>query len=179
MPTIAPTILDAMDESDDGILIPGETLIRLPRLGTVGPAKDHPYARPSGAVEDAVRVETLSGGLFVLAWNTWVGQDSGLARERVQCLAGGPCPIVHSSRRGGGVTALRSHGQWNNVAIAKRVVTAASVLPTVTHGVVDVVRRVVKDGAGMQDLVFVPVPILVVFGGKDRPHGIFVYSQER
>ena len=63
--------------------------------------------------------------------------------------------------------------------MSKRIVTAASVLPTVTQGVVDVVRRVVTDGAGMQDLVFVPVPILVVFGGKDRPHGIFVYSQER
>ena len=173
------TILDTMDECDDGILIPGETLIQLPRMGQIGPAKDHPYARPSGAVHDAVMVQTLSGGVFVLAWNTWVGQDSGLARERVQCLAGGPCPIVHSAQRGGGVTALRSHGQWNNVAIAKRIVTAASVLPTVTQGVVDVVRRVITDGAGMQDLVFVPVPILVVFGGKDRPHGIFVYSQER
>ena len=69
---------------------------------------------------------------------------------------------------GAGSRALRSNGQWNNVAIAKRIVTAASVLPTVTHGGRGRGRRVVTDEAGMQDLVFVPVPILVVFGGQGQ-----------
>ena len=167
------SILRSMDE----ILLPASILIAPPGLPTVGPAHSHPRARPVGTIDTVVRIEFLHGAVVRVPWNAWIGQATGLARERAQCLAGGPCPIVHTDKAKGGTTALRSHGQWNTVTTTRKRLPGASVLCTNVDKVLAIVRRVIVEEDLNEDVVLVPAQILVLCG--DSGPGIFAYAQER
>lgn len=168
-------ILNPMDEI--GILTLASTLIGVPSLPTVGQAGTHPLARPVGMIDTVVRIEFLHGAFVRVPWNAWIGQATGLARERAQCLAGGPCPLVHTDKVKGGTTALRSNGQWNNVTIVRKRLPGASVLGTNVDRVLAVVRRVIVEEDQNESVVFIPAPFLVLCG--ESGPGIFAYAQER